>query len=882
MSTIPEFLTPPRSDGGVERAFGVDGVLRALGIAQPRTRCGRYTLLEKIGEGGMGVVYRAHDPELDRDVALKLLREDTDEHARARLRREAQSLARLNDARVVTVFAVGEQHGQTWIAMELVRGQTLAQWAGREHARRFDAALDLLLEAGRGLAAAHRAGLVHRDFKPSNVLLRDDGQVKVADFGLARSAEQQRTQEDDTLDVGQTASRTTACAGTPTYMAPEQHLGLATDTRCDQYAFALTAWELLAGAPPFRARTLVDLAQAKLDGVRDRGGSLPGSIRRVLLRALSPDPDGRFDDMPALLNALQRARSTRIRIVSLTALTSVALVWLLAPGPSAAHPCAGLDAPAWDQARRDAVHASFSRNGALAATEAWARVENAFDAYATDWARARDAACTSASPSAIACLEGAARGFDEAVGLATSDPEAALRGAALVEALPRLPCELDDASSTEHREIETALARAAVLREAGQHRAALEEIERIEPAARRLEDLRTRAAVSAALGDAQARITDGPAALQSLQQAHALAVAAGDDDIAMEAALSAVEVIFEFGQTSSEIEHWLGLARVAHERLGRPASIRAVWLHVYEAQHARSVKSDYERALDRAHAALALAEQLDASSAACSARAAVHQELADLHFEAGDFEQAEAQARLVVGWTAKALGADHPATLDRHSYLSDALVARGRYDEALAELQIAFDGARAMPEPDRSLVAALHLKASTIHRFLEQYDRALVEAETGLRMLEEIDAAPDLVANALAPLSVAQQLVGDLDAARATGERIVAILEAELGPDHVDLAPALYNLGDVLFELGRYAEAAPRFRRSLEIAEANLGPHAPQLAYPLRGLGEIAVRSGDFETARPLLSRARTLASQHHDAHLQARIESAEAATAVR
>ena len=175
---------PAYDDPDAKRARA--GVAAALfGGPAPRVRVGRYELIGRLGAGGMGVVHRAHDPELDRPVAVKLLRAEasSDDKARARMLREARALAKLSHANVVQIYEIGEHEQRTFLVMEYVDGSTLAHWL--EQQRPWPEVLARFVAAGRGLAAAHRAGVVHRDFKPENVLLGRDGSVRVADFGLA-------------------------------------------------------------------------------------------------------------------------------------------------------------------------------------------------------------------------------------------------------------------------------------------------------------------------------------------------------------------------------------------------------------------------------------------------------------------------------------------------------------------------------------------------------------------------------------------------------------------------------------------------------------------------------------------------------------------------
>jgi TolB-like protein/Flp pilus assembly protein TadD/predicted Ser/Thr protein kinase len=258
-------------------------------------RLGRYELRALIGSGGMGMVFEAHDPELNRTVAVKVLHTtgDSDDRA-ARLRREGQTMARLTHANVVRVYDVGATRGQAFVAMEYVSGGTLRHWLERapRHPAEIIAAF---VDAGRGLAAAHDAGLVHRDFKPSNVLVGDDGRVLVTDFGIARGS-------DPALAHGDTS-------GTPAYMAPEQLAGRVVDARADQFSFCVGLWRALFGSPPFAGVTVAELAASTAaDAVTSPPAAaaavVSSTVRVALERGLRADPAARFASMPELLSAL--------------------------------------------------------------------------------------------------------------------------------------------------------------------------------------------------------------------------------------------------------------------------------------------------------------------------------------------------------------------------------------------------------------------------------------------------------------------------------------------------------------------------------------------------------------------------------------------------
>jgi serine/threonine protein kinase len=282
---------------------------------------GRYRVRERIGEGGMGLVYAAEDRELGRLVAIKLLRPvegaEADVH-RHRLLREAQALARVSHRNLVMVFDVGTHQGQVWIAMERVIGDTLEDWLAAER-RTWEQIVDVFMEAGRGLVAVHEAGLVHRDFKPSNVIVRGDGTVQVLDFGLAAEAgetfnpdETQPRARPDLDALAATLTQTGGIMGTPAYMAPEQFLGLGADARSDQFSFCVALYEALYGERPFKGRDLPDLMVAICEGLPDLPPELPGVpelLRRTIARGLQSDREARFPDLEALLFALERSRA---------------------------------------------------------------------------------------------------------------------------------------------------------------------------------------------------------------------------------------------------------------------------------------------------------------------------------------------------------------------------------------------------------------------------------------------------------------------------------------------------------------------------------------------------------------------------------------------
>ncbi|MCE9574962.1 MAG: serine/threonine protein kinase, partial [Deltaproteobacteria bacterium] len=316
--------------------------------ARTERQLGRFVLLESLGVGGMGVVLAAYDPELDRNVALKLLHPGPvdDLEGPAKLMREAQAMARLAHPNVVTVYEVGFAREQPFVAMELIDGTTLSVWLAQP--RTWRAIIAMFTDAGRGLAAAHAAGLVHRDVKPSNVFVGKDGRARIGDFGLVTARDERG-----------------AIAGTPAYMAPEQLDGDA-DARADQFGFCVALWEALFGARPFGGTTFDEQRRAHRAGPPPvpRGAEVPARIAAAVRRGLAIAPADRWPDMPALLAALAYDPAIARRRLALGGAFAglAALATWGALRTSATDPCADSAAQlasAWDAGRQEAVRAAF-------------------------------------------------------------------------------------------------------------------------------------------------------------------------------------------------------------------------------------------------------------------------------------------------------------------------------------------------------------------------------------------------------------------------------------------------------------------------------------------------------------------------------------------
>ena len=859
---------------GTEPTIGGEAPQGGPSLA-PR-RMGRYVLLEELGRGGMGAVYAAYDPELDRKVAIKLLADGLgDEHRRARLLREAQALARLAHPNVVAVHDVGVLDGQVYVAMEYIQGQSLRRWLATR--RRWPEIVDLFVQAGRGLAAAHAVGLVHRDIKPENVMVSADGRVRVLDFGLAalaaeaepaapprpRPADDERpiaeaatelsTEPRDLPVLGASllSSRLTvegARMGTLAYMSPEQFAARELGPASDQFSFAVALYEALYGQRPFAGETTSEYAAAVCDGVvrpPPRGGDVPRWLFRLLGRALAVDPRARFPDMPALIGELARDRGrARRRLLAFggTALVAGAVAAaVVAAQPPAEARCSGAAsqlAGAWDEARRDAVERAFAATGLSYARDSAARVAAQLDDLTARWAEAHAETCRSNLCGELSdalldrqmtCLKGQLRGIVAHVEvLARADAAAVERAIEAVDALPP-PSDCTDPDRLLP--------------------------ERLVPV-----DPRDAAAVAAQ----RERLAEGEAEL-----------AAGHYDVAGERFDAVVAAAAELGDAALRAEA-LYLAGLVHDARGEHIEARARWLDGYWAALAVEHR-EYELSLALVLLALASDENVDpregalwrgTASALIRVRGAERTEeqvqllqaramLASIEQER---DEAERLALAAVALSTELFGPEALRTGHARGTAGRILRANGKPDAALREYTAARDIMLARFGPDHPSVApAMNNLAAVLDDLgrLGEAEAAYLEA----RRVIEASIGPDAPAlgyidNNLSDLYTAQ---GRFPEAVAAAERALARFEREFGPEHPRTALTLSNLGVALLLDRRAAEAAPYFLRSQAVYEKALGADHYDVGFALHGLAAAYLATGRPELAEPLFRRSLAL-----------------------
>jgi tetratricopeptide (TPR) repeat protein len=821
----------------------------------------RYVVLSKLGAGAMGVVHAAYDPQLDRKVAIKLLKSlgPSSEVARTRLQREAQALAKLDHRNVVSVHDVGVHDGELFVAMELVVGRTLREWMqATKTPRPWREVVQVLSEAGRGLAAAHGANLVHRDFKPDNVMIGDDGRVRVMDFGLARiqtdAAHSVSTDSNPELafdgEPSDTLTRTGLLMGTPAYMSPEQLGGRVADARSDQFSFCVSLYEALYGERPFRGDTLMMLVGALERGeiaTPPPGTRAPAWLRKVVVRGLSRDPEQRYESMDALLDALAADPALRRRQwamgIGLTGLLGAA-VWGLARTTEVSEPCVGLDAPlagVWDPTRQAVLRAAFDAVELPYAERTRDKVVLGLDDYAQRWVAARVDACIRTQRGEqsgelldlrMTCLDERLQHLDALVGVLTeADPVVVGRAIQAVVGLPRLercadvealtadtPPQLEDAEvATQVAALDARLITARALEEAGKYTEGL--------------------ALADAVVVEQADIDHPPLRARALLRQGQLQYLAGNAETAAGTLASAYDVAL--GQRDLEI--------------AADASTQLVWIVGYGlARHE----------IGRTWAASAgpLARVLEDDHQ----QGKYFHSLASVTLAEGKLDEARALFERAIDVLERELGPEHLAVAEPLSGLAISVGQQGEHAKARAYLKRALAIQEAVLGPGHPNLANLLNNLGTMagrqgdlgaaHVYLE---RALAIQEATLGPGHRNLAAP------LDNLGALAQLEQDREGARRYLERALAIRERTLGPEHPSVARTIDNLASIAMNEGRLEDARGLYQRSLAISEASQGPDHPDLAYPLLGLGNSLHALGDAKAALPHLERAVALRTAH-------------------
>jgi tetratricopeptide (TPR) repeat protein/tRNA A-37 threonylcarbamoyl transferase component Bud32 len=836
---------------------------------------GRFVVIEPLGRGGMATVYRAYDPKLRRDVALKMLRRDlVDALGESRLVTEAQAMARLSHPNVVVIYDVIAARGGVVFAMELVEGGTLADWLARgpTPAR----ILEVFVAAGQGLARAHLAKLVHRDFKPSNVMMAAGEIPKVADFGLARMGERDpghAANADASAQVaeGATWSGDDGPVGTPRFMPLEQLEGRAVDERADQYAYCVALWEALARRPLFEGE-LEALRAAKrrpppaLPPIR---GVAP-TIAAAIARGLAVDPADRWPDMDALLFELsqrpQRERRRRRRIAAVLGLGVLAAggVWFARPSPRCHDELdrlAGLWAP-------DAAPVGSSeplRHKADALLDAYAQRWRAQEQDACEATWLRRTQSVAQLDLRMACLWNARARFAAAVEVrARADASAA--ALELVAGLPQLercadlarleaaaggPADPDLAAAI--TEVRAELARAAALRAVGHHDEA-EPIARaaIERAAA-LADPRLRVEAGIALASVHSRQARYVEAEAEFGEALSLAQHAGDPNLAL-AATNALAFHLTNAVAAPERAYWLGviatgLAESAEADPTNAAEAYSVHGAVLRGMGRYAESETAHRRALALHVAAAGTDDVRVASARTN--------LGLVLYDRGDYGGAIEQHTAALEIWRTAFGDEHPRVALARGNLGNALERAGRSDEAVTELRAALELLLVIVGPEHPDVAVVRNDLGIALTSAGQFGAAEREIDEALRIWTNSHGAQSrLVALGYNNLGLALEEQGRHAEAAAAFARSSALVERTMGPRHPLLPRIWANAARMAFAAGRLDEAELGYRRALELHEQVVAPDDVAAARLQLRLAEVVLARGDGSAAMALCDRA--------------------------
>lgn len=776
----------------------------------------------------MGVVFSAFDPELDRRVAIKVLASDLmGEESRLRLLREAQAMARLSHPNVVPVYDAGTFEGRVFVAMEFVQGVTLRAWLDGETRGWMDV-LETMRRAALGLQAAHEANLVHRDFKPDNVMVGDDGRVRVLDFGLARSMSLASESEpsgrgdgadDATADGGSSgkalAAQVTsqgAMLGTPAYMPPEQLEGREVDARTDQWSFCVTLYEALYGSRPFEGTTVAAFVLAMHnDGLRrpPESSSVPRSVFDAVARGLELEPSARHPSMGALLRALElgpppRSRAMPAGVIAFGTLIAGTWWWSSERADGACESRMLAASAVWSPDAQRAGSDAFERSAVRYGSEAWARASGRVTDYVTDWSREAGRACRSAGPTTAEvdalrsrCLDTRLRRLTSVVDAFANANDDVVRGA--VATAFRLP-ELDscaDASAllaaVRPPDDPTTLAELArlevALEEAASHKFSADYVE-----GSRLAQL---------VVDEARRVAYDPFTGEALRTLASFATRRGDNEAARDLYIEAFEVAAAARDDAGAAEAAADLLYILGSQLRAPAAAEA-WTTVGATMIKRAGQS--QRAPE--------------------------------------------------------------ATL--HNAVGNVAFAQADYDRALTEFSAARDIWEALPGDYPIDLGFVFSNIGAVQATLGHYDEARDQHLKALRIRQETFGPehPD-VAMSLGNLGIVAFRMGDMASARDYQERALGIKRAALPPGHPSLGATAMNLGLVLSRMGELEDAIDTFEESVEIRTASLGPEHPDVAAAMGSLADAYSRQGgrdeEAETLhrRALAIQKKTLGPEH-------------------
>jgi tetratricopeptide (TPR) repeat protein/tRNA A-37 threonylcarbamoyl transferase component Bud32 len=823
-------------------------------------KLGRHAILGVVGRGAMGVVYTAYDPELDRRVALKVLRpthrSGDQKVLRERLLREGQAMARLSHPNVVTVYDVGIVDDEVFLAMEYVEGETLSAWLGREN-RPWRAVLGAFLEAARGLAAAHGAGLVHRDFKPDNALVGKDGRVRVTDFGLAR--------REGNLDAGSAPSlsplpslsltQTGAVLGTPAYMSPEQLVGDEAGVPSDIFSFCAALWQALYRSHPFPTESFTTLREAVLNGtLREpaQASAVLSHVRRALMRGLRPKQEERFSSMDELVAALSADPVARLKrglgIALPIAVALAALGGALFVSQKSRITCRASStrlAAVWNDARKSSLRGAFAKLGVSYSGGVLTLVNRLFDEYGQRWVNGYTDACEATqvrgeqSPALLdrrmQCLDDRLRDLDALAGaLERADRGVLDKAPAAAAALRSVeacadretlsgssPDPEDPQTRPRMEAARTLLSQARASEQTGRFKDGLDPARKVIDEARAMKAPLLEAEALFELGELYRGAGQANDAEASTTQALEGATRVGHKELQVRAETSLVGSL-GFRQKTEEALLWSRVTLAEIEHMGNDSLLRANllaargWALVY-ANRAREATPFLEEAV-------ALLTKRLGDNAPAVAKTMTR--LGGAYFRSSSYQESARWREKALAISRETLGPEHPDTANAMYNLASTINALGRRHEALA---------------------------------LMQQSIAIREKVLGLEHRE--------VSLGLQNLASVQLNLGQCREMEASIERARAIYEKLYAPDHPEMVmiPAFHSMA--LTCLGRNDEAIAEAHRSVELAEKLMGAENVTVAYSTAMEAFALERAERYDEALAKVNRAIAMLSKAEPDH---------------
>ncbi len=830
----------------------------------PGQRVGRFEVSRPLGRGGMGSVYAAYDPQLDREVALKILHASRASE-QPQLLSEARALAQVNHPHVITVHDVGRWEQRVFLAMELLDGDTLRQWRS-ERTRDWRSVLEVYIDVAGGLAAAHAAGIVHRDVKPSNVMITPSGRVVLVDFGLAVEQDGRRTSPRSEPEAAATGAPNRA--GTPAYMAPEQLRGEPSTSASDQFSLCIALHEALTGALP----------DASCEAGRASGFEpcprVPRRILRAVGRGLSPQVADRHRSMEALIEALRRAGNTPLWPVGLGVTAGLLGLALWPRDANEPGRCTGADAElarVWVPSRRDAVARQLRAPGGAWSDRVAETTLSRLDAYASSWLIAHADACQAEGDDDVRlgarmlCLDRRLRKLDVLLDVfEAGGSDVVVHAVQAADALPAIEdCGQAEtlardgvAGDPQAESIRDRLAYAEVLRES----ASLDEAE--QTAHEALEDTMPRRDASL---EAEARLVLGwiehdqgryEAAEEQLRLALAAATVSRND-LAVSKALHRLAWVvgYKLGRHEDgrdlcdRAEAWSTRLRGVDVQAASLALSRG-WIE-HDAANFDAALAHFERAASRAR-------QASPSNAEATYDLGLALNgIGSAQLARGDLEAAESAFDSAASLLGARLGAEHPRVAQVLNNRASMLRALGRPEEALEVLESTLHAFVDAYGPEHVVVGHSEANIAVVLNDMARYEGGIEHANEAIRILSTINGEDHpLVAKSFALRGDAQLGAGRLVEAERDFHRALSIETQVLGPEHPSIGITASNLSIVYDRMGRIEEAVEHQEQALRILEASYGAQGDLVATGRMNLAFLERRRGRYARSLELYEQA--------------------------